>query len=63
MPPRKEMTWADRVSALVDKYKSPEALALAAGVSYLTVQRWRAGTHQPSHLAQHKLIELEKVKA
>lgn len=60
MKTKEPKPWPARVQALVDRYGSAEALALAAGVSYLTVQRWRAGDHQPSHLAQRRLEELER---
>jgi DNA-binding transcriptional regulator YiaG len=56
----KPENWAVRVEALTTRYGSAEALALAAGVSYLTVQRWRVGIHKPSHLARKRLEELER---
>jgi DNA-binding transcriptional regulator YiaG len=52
--------WAARVEALVQRHGSAEALAVALGVSYLTVQRWRQGSHQPSRLAQRLLEGMER---
>lgn len=51
-------SWPHQVKALITKHGSPEALAVACGVSYLTVQRWAKGTHKPSPLAQHALTML-----
>jgi transcriptional regulator with XRE-family HTH domain len=52
--------WAALVEALVKRHGTPEAVAVALGVSFLTVQRWRQGKNAPSRLAQQALKRLRK---
>lgn len=54
--------WSERIKALVKQYGSAEHLAVAAGVSYMTVMRWAAGKTQPSRLARRQLEQLENAK-
>lgn len=42
---------------------SQEALAHTIGVSGRTIARWESGESHPTHLAEEKIIKLEKVKA
>lgn len=57
------MTWQQRVKALLERYGSREALAVALGVSYFTVMRWEVGRFAPDRRSQGAIERLEVVEA
>ncbi len=53
-------TWDERVRALAKKSGSPEALAVAMGVSFYSIYNWMKGKNRPSPMAQALIAKLEE---